>query len=85
MATETGFTPSNNTVKIIFVDNSGQGFVDNIVIPAGTTILNFVKSKTNNADPSRFVIRVNRVRPEADYVIQDGDKVTISPQNVKGA
>jgi len=38
-----------------------------------------------NGAANDYVIRVNRAGSEREYVLQDGDRVTITPRKIEGA
>jgi len=39
----------------------------------------------SNESPDNFLIRVNRMPVPKDYVLQDNDRVTITPTKIDGA
>lgn len=68
---------------IFFTDNSGAGFSDNLSIESGMTVESFLAKR--NIDTKTFGVRVNRQSPDMAYVLQEGDRVTCVPLNIKGA
>ena len=71
--------------KVLFINNSGGGFADEVAIGEGMNISSFFKEHMGNENPASFVIRVNRNYVRSDYILQDGDKISITPNKVQGA
>lgn len=72
-------------MRILFINNSGCGYADQIEIVENTTIEQFFKIKMPNQNEADYLIRVNRQPVSRDYIIQDGDRVTFTPQKIEGA
>ena len=72
-------------MKILYINNSGGGFADHVDITADTTIDRFFQDNMPDAEPSDFLIRVNRQPVAQDYVLQEGDRVTVTPTKIEGA
>lgn len=82
-------------IKIKFLNNNGGGFGSRINIEEGTSLVEFLNDHvaTNedlqNEDgewiPSNWKIRVNRNIQVKGYILQDGDRISMTPVNVKGA
>ena len=72
-------------MRILFIDNDGAGFADHIDIAENTTIEQFFKIKMSGKEVSDYLIRVNRQPVSHDYVLQEGDRVTITPTKIEGA
>jgi sulfur carrier protein ThiS len=72
-------------MRILYVNNDGSGFADYVTITEGTTVEQFFTIKMEGREPSDYLIRVNRQPVPKDYVLQDGDRVTITPTKIEGA
>ena len=72
-------------MRILFIDNDGAGFADHIDIAENTNIEQFFKIKMSGKEVSDYLIRVNRQPVSRDYVLQEGDRVTITPTKIEGA
>jgi len=72
-------------MKILFIDNHGGGFADYLELPEGTTVQAFFAQQLPDHAPEDYLIRVNRQPVPRDYVLQDGDRVTITPTKIEGA
>jgi sulfur carrier protein ThiS len=72
-------------MRILFIDNDGAGFADHIDIAENTTIEQFFKIKMSGKEVSDYLIRVNRQPVARDYVLREGDRVTITPTKIEGA
>jgi sulfur carrier protein ThiS len=72
-------------MRILFIDNDGSGFADYIDIAENTTVEQFFKIKMSGKEASDYMIRVNRQPVARDYVLQEGDRVTVTPTKIEGA
>jgi hypothetical protein len=68
----------------MFINNEGSGFADVIEIQSGTTISKLFQDKIGGK-VTYYLIRVNRLPTNADYVLQENDRVSITPTKVEGA
>lgn len=72
-------------MKIMFINNTGGGFADQIDIEEGITISKLFADKLPGRKASDFLIRINRLPALADQVLNDGDRVSMTPTKVEGA
>ncbi len=72
-------------MRILYINNDGAGFADYIDIAENTTVEQFFTIKMSCREASDFTIRVNRQPVAKDYILQDGDRVTITPNKIEGA
>ena len=72
-------------MKVLFINNDGGGFADYLEIEAGTTVEKFFTQRLPDQAAADHLIRVNRQPVPRDYVLQDGDRVTITPTKIDGA
>jgi sulfur carrier protein ThiS len=72
-------------MRILFIDNDGAGFADYIDIAENTTVEQFFTIKMSGREASDYLIRVNRQPVAKDYVLREGDRVTITPTKIEGA
>ena len=72
-------------MRILYVNNNGSGFADYVSVTDGTTVEQFFTIKMEGAQTSDYLIRVNRQPVPKDYVLQEGDRVTITPTKIEGA
>ena len=73
------------TVRLLYINNDGSGFADYITASEGTTVKQFFDDQMPGQEPEDFLIRVNRQPVPRDYVLQEGDRVTITPTKIEGA
>ena len=79
------FNERKITMRILFINNSGAGYADYVNIAENTTIDQFFAIKMQGQQESDCLIRVNRQPVPKDYVLQEGDRVTITPTKIEGA
>lgn len=72
-------------MQIMFINNDGAGFADHIEIADGTTVEQLFAARIPHGHPQDYLIRVNRQPTTADYVLQSGDRVSITPTKIEGA
>jgi sulfur carrier protein ThiS len=79
------FNERKITMRILFINNNGSGYADYVNIAENTTIDQFFAIKMQGEQTSDYLIRVNRQPVPKDYVLCDGDRVTITPVKIEGA
>ena len=82
---QVGFRNERSRMKIYLIDNQGSGFADQIEVASGTTIGEFVQQRLRGGDPADYLIRVNRLPATAEQILQNGDRVSITPTRIEGA
>ena len=51
----------------------------------GTTVETFFNEQLSNRKAEDYLIRVNRQPVPSDYILKDGDRVTMTPTKIEGA
>ncbi len=72
-------------MRILYINNSGGGYADYLNISEGQTVEKFFNEQMPGRKAEDFLIRVNRQPVARDYVLQDNDRVTITPTKIEGA
>ncbi|WP_296456339.1 molybdopterin converting factor [Rubinisphaera sp.] len=72
-------------MKILYINNDGGGFADYITIEPETTISHFVDQRLKHGIAADYLIRVNRQPVSSDYLLQAGDRVSLTPTKIEGA
>lgn len=72
-------------MRILYINNEGSGYADEIDIAENTTVDQFFTIKMQGKEPGDYMIRVNRQPVTRDYILQQGNRVTITPRKVEGA
>ena len=72
-------------MRILYINNMGGGFADYINVEEGTTIQKLFTQQMSSDNAEDYLIRVNRQPVPRDYVLQENDRVTITPTKVEGA
>jgi len=72
-------------MRLLYVNNDGGGFADYVNVSEGTTVETFFDEKMTGQESEDFLIRVNRQPVARDYVLQEGDRITITPTKIEGA
>ena len=72
-------------MRLLFVNNDGGGFADYVQVREGMTVEQFFKDQMPGRKPEDYLIRVNRQPVPRDYVLQENDRITITPTKIEGA
>jgi hypothetical protein len=72
-------------MRILYINNDGAGFADYVEAQANTTIDEFVTQRLPGRSAGDLLIRVNRQPVARDYVLQEGDRVSLTPTKIEGA
>jgi sulfur carrier protein ThiS len=72
-------------MRILYINNDGGGFADYLDVTAGTTVEQFFEEQMLGREPHDYLIRVNRQPIPRDYVLQENDRVTLTPTKIEGA
>jgi len=72
-------------MKLFYINNYGGGFADTIDVPEGLTVQQFFLERMPHCRSEDYLIRVNRLPVSADQVLQENDRLSISPTKIQGA
>lgn len=72
-------------MKILVINNDGGGFADYVDVPSGTTVRELFQRQISSGKPDGYLIRVNRQPVPSEQVLQEGDRVSITPVKIEGA
>jgi hypothetical protein len=72
-------------MRILYINNEGGGFADHIHIAESTTVEQFFSERMPGRKADDFLIRVNRQPVAREYVLQEDDRITITPVKIEGA
>jgi sulfur carrier protein ThiS len=72
-------------MRILYVNNNGGGYADYVEVEPGTTIAKFFEQKMPGCSATDYLIRANRQPVPQDHVLQEGDRLTITPVKIEGA
>jgi sulfur carrier protein ThiS len=72
-------------MKVFFINNDGGGFADTIEVSQGMTMCGLFSERVPHGKAGDYLIRVNRQPVTADHVLQEGDRVSVTPTKIEGA
>jgi sulfur carrier protein ThiS len=72
-------------MRVLFINNDGGGFADHIEVLEGTMVAALFAQRLPGHQPADYLIRVNRQPVEAEQVLRDGDRVSMTPSKIEGA
>ena len=73
-------------MKVVFINNDGGGFADTIDVRKGTTIRELFAEKIGDSKSAAdYLIRVNRQPCTGDQVLNENDRVSMTPTKIEGA
>ena len=80
------FKPTGATLmRLMSINNDGAGFADDIDVEAGITVATLFERQIPQGKPEDYLIRVNRQPVTSDTVLQEGDRLSITPRKIEGA
>ena len=74
-----------STQQVLFLNNDGGGFADYVDVDENTTVEKFFKQKLPESNSEDYLIRVNRQPVSKDTLLQDGDRLSVTPLKIEGA
>ena len=72
-------------MRLLYINNLGGGFADHVDVNEDTTVEQFFKDKMQGSKPEDFLIRVNRQPVPREYILKEGDRITVTPVKIEGA
>ena len=72
-------------MKVLVINNDGGGFADYVDVADGTTVAQLFEQQIGSAKPSHYLIRVNRQPCPANQMLQEGDRISVTPTKIEGA
>jgi hypothetical protein len=72
-------------MRVLYTNNDGGGFADHIEVAEGTSVAQLFTERLPGRQPEDYLIRVNRLPAGADQVLQEGDRISMTPTKIEGA
>ena len=72
-------------MRLLYINNDGGGYADYVNVSDGMTVQQFFRDQMPGRKPEDYLIRVNRQPVPRDYVLQENDRVTLTPTKIEGA
>lgn len=72
-------------IRVLFINNLGGGYADYVDVAENTTVEKFFSQKMAGCEAGDYLIRVNRLPAPKDQVLQNNDRITITPTKIDGA
>ena len=72
-------------MKVMYINNDGGGFADVIDVPDGITIRDFFDERMKGSAAEDYLIRVNRQPTTPSQVLQENDRISVTPTKIHGA
>lgn len=72
-------------MRILAINNFGGGFADYMDVEAGLTVDKLFERMVPGGKPLDYMVRVNRQPVAKDHVLQEGDRVSVTPLKIEGA
>jgi hypothetical protein len=72
-------------MRVLYINNDGGGFADHIEVAEGTSVAELFAQRLPSRQPEDYLIRVNRLPAGADQVLQEGDRISMTPTKIEGA
>lgn len=75
---------TNDFISVVFLNHEGGGYAARTRVRVGTTLGQFILTQMGNININDMEIRVNGLISESDTVLNDGDRVSVSPLKIAG-
>lgn len=72
-------------MRILLINNDGGGYCDHVEVEAGTTVDQLFERHIHGGKPTDYLIRINRLPVARDQVLQENDRISITPTKIEGA
>lgn len=72
-------------MRILMINNDGGGYAGHVEVEAGTTVSQFFDQHMTGRKAADYMIRVDRLPAAADQVLQEGNRISITPVKITGA
>jgi len=72
-------------MRILAINNFGGGFADYMDVEHGLTVDKLFERLIPGGKAADYMVRVNRQPVAKDHVLQDGDRVSVTPLKIEGA
>ena len=72
-------------MRILYINNDGSGFADYLEVEPNTTVDKLFTQQMAGRRAEDYLIRVNRQPVARDHVLQEGDRVSMTPTKIQGA
>ena len=72
-------------MKLFYLYNDGGGYADYVQVSEGITVEEFFAQREPGRRAEDYLIRVNRQPVTRDQVLQEGDRVSVTPLKIQGA
>lgn len=72
-------------MRVLFINNDGGGFADHIEVAPGTNVTQLFEKRMPGRAPQDYLIRVNRLPVTSDQILQEDDRISITPTKIEGA
>ena len=72
-------------MRILMINNDGGGFADYIDVQDGLTVEKLFEQQMHGRKAEDYLIRVNRQPVSKDQVLQEGDRISVTPIKIEGA
>ena len=72
-------------MRVLFINNDGGGFADHIDVEPNTSVEKLFAQRLPDRRPGDYLIRVNRQPVTREQVLQEGDRISITPTKIEGA
>ena len=71
-------------MRILMINNDGGGFADYLDVAPGTSVAQLFEQQ-GGGRAAYYLIRVNRQPTPADQMLQEGDRISVTPTKIEGA
>ena len=71
-------------MRVFFTSNADGGFSDWVDVTDGSDVTAFLSARCPDCDRDNCMIRINGAKVGGDTVLQNNDRLTITPTKIEG-
>jgi hypothetical protein len=75
----------DSRMRVLLINNDGGGFCDHVEVESGSTVRQLFERHIQGGKPTDYLIRVNRLPVASEQILQEGDRISITPTKIEGA
>ena len=72
-------------MRVLLINNDGGGYCDHVEVQPNTTVDQLFEQHVQGGKPTDYLIRINRLPVHRDQVLQENDRISITPTKIEGA
>ena len=72
-------------MKVLYLDQAGRGLADEVEMPEGSSVEDFLRTKKGSDSIGDFEVSINREDAVPGQQLNNGDIISVTPKKYGGA